>query len=299
MVVAVRLHGNRLIPMCTRTYWRTTSFGALLLFAPILAFAQPDAHDIVVRSVQADDATARLARYYTYHVRQSIKLFDGKGETKSTDTETTEVLFIGGKEYEHLIDKDDKPLKPEDERKESRKLDKAVREASKLSQDELNRRYAEYEKKQAEEREQMKSVPDAFDFQLVREEVLNGRPAYVISGVPKRGYHGKHHELLSKLRGTLWIDKQDYEWVRFEAETLDTISFGLFLVRLTKGSHIEFEQTWVNDEIWMPKRGSFNGSARLALVKKFNVAGEFAFSDYHKFQTDSKIVAVSEAAGSQ
>jgi hypothetical protein len=54
---------------------------------------------------------------------------------------------------------------------------------------------------------------------------------------------------------------------------------------------MEFEETRVNGEIWLPKRVSFQGSARLAMVKKFNIAEEVSFSNYRKYQADSKIVS--------
>lgn len=258
-----------------------------------LAFAQLDPHQIVARSVQADDETARLRRNYTYQVHDIHRELDGKGAVKITETHTTDVLFIGGKPYRHLIEKDDKPLSPAEAGKETRKLDKAVAEASRLSQDELDRRYAEFEKKRAQEREQLKFIPDAFEFKLLREEAVNGRTAYVIAATPRADYRGKHHEFLSKLQGTLWIDKSDYHWVKAEAETLDTISFGLFIARLAKGTHLQFEQARVNDEIWLPKGVRFTGSARVALLKNFNIAEEVTFSNYRKFQTDSKIVSTS------
>lgn len=271
----------------------------LILSGASLAFAQVDPREIVVRSLHADDESARLARNYTCQVRDVHKELDGKGNVRLTETTTTDVLFIGGKPYRHLIQKDDKPLSSDEERKESRKLDKAVAEASQLSQPELDHRFEEFEKKRAKEREELKYIPDAFDFKLVREEPLNGRPVYVITATPRSDYKGKDSGFLSKMQGTLWIDKADFRWVKVEAETLDTISFGLFLARLAKGTHLEFEAARVNGEIWLPKRASFAGSARLALVKKFNVAEEVTFSNYRKFQSDSKIVSASEVSGAQ
>jgi outer membrane lipoprotein-sorting protein len=266
---------------------------AFLAFAQTV-FAQMDPRAIVVKSVQADDEAARLARNYTYQVRDVHKELDGKGNVKSTEIDTAEILFIGGKRYRRLIQKNDQPLSADEESKESKKVDKAVAEVSRMSQEELDRRYGEFEKKRAADREQLKYIPDAFDFKLLREEAVNGRPAYVIAATPKRDYRGTHHEFLTKMQGTMWIDKEDFHWVKVEAETLDTISFGLFIARLAKGTHMEFEETRVNGEIWLPKRASFQGSARLAVVKKFNVAEEVSFSNYRKFQTDSKIVSTSE-----
>ena len=94
------------------------------------------------------------------------------------------------------------------------------------------------------------------------------------------------------MKGKIWIDKQDYHWARVEAEVIDTISFGAFLVRLAKGSHLEADQTRVNGEVWLPKRMEAEASARVALVKKFRGRIEITYSDYKKFQTDSRIISV-------
>ena len=60
------------------------------------------------------------------------------------------------------------------------------------------------------------------------------------------------------LRGKIWIDQKNYGWVKVEAEAIDTISWGFFVLRIHKGSRIAFEQTRVNDEIWLPKRVAVN-----------------------------------------
>ena len=71
---------------------------------------------------------------------------------------------------------------------------------------------------------------------------------------------------------------------------MDTISFGLFLARIAPGAKLVFEQTRINDEVWMPKRSYVEGSARLGLIKKLSVEQELTWSNFHKFQAESKII---------
>ena len=111
---------------------------------------------------------------------------------------------------------------------------------------------------------------------------------------PRAGYRGKEHGALSQMRGKLWIDKNDYRWVKAEAETLDTISFGLFIARLAPGSRLMFEQVRVNNEVWLPKRVAVSATARLGLIKKLNVEEETTWSNYRKFQTDSRVTSTAE-----
>ena len=63
------------------------------------------------------------------------------------------------------------------------------------------------------------------------------------------------------------------------------------MARLSKGARLNVQMTRVNDEVWLPKRIEANASARLALVKKYNVESDTSFSNYRKFQVESRVVA--------
>ena len=62
----------------------------------------------------------------------------------------------------------------------------------------------------------MREVPKAFDFQLMGEEVVNGRSAYILQATPHPGYQaqGKYGKMFAKVEGKLWIDKQDLGWIK-------------------------------------------------------------------------------------
>lgn len=256
---------------------------ALWLITAASLAAQTDPRDIVRRSVQADDNSTRLARDYTFLERTVVREMDSKANVTKTEDNTREIQFVKGKRYRRLIQKDGKPLSPAEEKKEQAKLEKATRSnAGSSPEDEAKRRA-----------DRLKEIPEAFDFALLRTEKLNGQEAYVIKARPRPTYRGKLRSVYSKMEGTLWIARSDYHWIRFEADLLDNISFGLFIAKVNKGAHIEFEQTRVNDEIWLPKQLRVTASARLAL-KKVNAAQETTFSNYRKFQTESKIVSSAE-----
>jgi hypothetical protein len=72
---------------------------------------------------------------------------------------------------------------------------------------------------------------------------------------------------------------------------VDTISVGLFLVRLAKGSRAAFEQTRVNDEVWLPRRLQVFASARLGLLKVLHIEHEVVYSKCREFQTGSFIIS--------
>ena len=79
--------------------------------------------------------------------------------------------------------------------------------------------------------------------------------------------------------------------MRLEAGTTETISFGWFLARLDPGAKLVFEQTRVNNEVWLPKREYERGTGRVGILKKVAMEEELIWSDYRKFRVESNVVA--------
>ena len=270
---------------------------ALLFTGACMCIAQ-DPRSLVVRAIAADDHSDRLARDYTYKVRDEIRDLDADGHVKAVHSTVDEVLYIGGKQYFRPLEKDGKPIDAVQSRKEQAKLDRAVAEASRLTEAERNKRLGEAERERAKRRAEFKDIPDAYDFKLVGETMIDGRGAYEIEARPRADYRGQLRGILHSLEGTLWIDKQDFIWVKFEAEVLKPFSLGWFLARVGEGTHLSYEMMRVGaagkDELWVPKDISLKASARLGLLKKVNVEQEITFSEYRKFQTDSRVISGEE-----
>lgn len=138
-------------------------------------------------------------------------------------------------------------------------------------------------RKQEEENTSIvQEVPKAFDFQVIGEEAVNGRSAYVLQPTPHPGYHaqGKYGNMFSKVAGKLWVDKQDLGWIKVDGQVIQPFSMGLFLVRLLRGSHITMEQTRVDDGIWMPERVEVRAAARIFFVKSLVIDRVLTYSEY-------------------
>ncbi len=275
---------------------RQSLLAALLLstIACILpaAFAEDAALAIVRRCVQKDQVNWQLARNYTYVRRTEERELDSNGQVKSTESKTVDVTILYGERYRRLIRKNDKPLDPGEEEKEQSRLKKFVEQRERESEQDKAKRTAKAEKDREKQREFLREVPDAFDFRQLADEVIDGKLVFVIQADPKPDFSPQLDEakILKKLRAKFWIDKSAYEWVKAEAETLDTISFGIFLIRVEKGSHFSFEQVRVNNEIWLLKHQHQAISGRLGLVKKVRMDVDVVYSSYRKFITESKVV---------
>jgi hypothetical protein len=243
-----------------------------------------------------DTENEKRLRDYTYIERQVENKLDGKGQTKSTEVRTYEVLEIYGEQVQRLIEKEDRPLDAKESAKEEEKIQKIIDKRKNESEADRKKREEKDEKERENGRKFVKEIADAYDFKLVGAEPVDGRQAWVIDGEPRPGFepHMKESKFLSKFHGRVWIDQGDLQLAKMDVECLDTISLGLFLARFHKGSRFRLEQTRVNDEVWLPRQLAVKVDVRLALLKNYNVDLEQAFHDYKKFRTSSKIVGMGE-----
>src|ERR1700749_714199 len=96
--------------------------------------------------------------------------------TASDDTkevEVGEVAPLYGTPYERLIRKNGHPLPAEEQRREDRKYQRALKERENETPAERAARIRKYD----ESREFIADVPEAFNFKLTGEETIDGRPA--------------------------------------------------------------------------------------------------------------------------
>lgn len=260
------------------------------------ALSQEQIRELIRTVAEKDIENDKRQRDYTYMQREEEHKLDGKGHVKSTETRTSEVLMIYGEQVERLVAKNDKPLSDKDAAKQEEKIQKIIDKRNKESDSDRKKRLAEEEKDREKGREFVKEVADAFDFRFVGVEQLDGRDTFVIDGDPRPGYqpHLKDARILPKFRFRAWIDKEESQWKKLDVQCIDTVSWGLFLARIHKGTRIEIEQTRVNNEVWLPKHVAFHVDARIALLKGFNLDEDITYRDYKKFRTDTKIIGVGE-----
>ena len=258
--------------------------------------AAQDARSIVLQAIENDRHQQDLAVNYTYLQRMETRVLDGGGKVKSTHSRTTDITRLEGSPYRRQVAIDDKPLPPREQRKEDEKLRASIEERRKETPADRERRLADWRRRQEKIRAPLKEIPDAFDLKLAGEETPEGRPVYVIDATPHPGYKPKSQatQYLPKVKARFWIDKAASQWVKIDVETLDTITFGGILLRLGKGGHFEVEQAYVNNEVWLPKKALVKASARVMLLLGLREEIEFAFTDYKKFQTDSRIISLGQ-----
>jgi hypothetical protein len=238
----------------------------------------------VQRAVALDAANARRIAEFTYLQRQQERQYDGSGKLKQTIVKTWEISFMEGSPYRRLVARNDQPLSPEERKSEDDRLRFTADQRRKESQADRQKRVAEWERHIEKQREPMQEVPDAFDFRWAAEETVAGEPAFVIDAAPKPGYKPRSSaaSYLPKLKARFWIAKKDFQWLKLQAETLDTIAFGGILLRLAKGGVLSIEQGRVEAGLCLPTHLSIDASARVALIKVVHTQADYTLSDYRR-----------------
>jgi len=244
-----------------------------LLVMGAAAYGQVDPTEIVSQSIRNYERNWRAARMDWAYTQTDV--------TKSDDTkeiEVSEVAPLGGTPYERLILKDGHPLPPAEQRKEERKYEKVRRQRENETPSEREERIRKYEN----ERAFVKDIPGAYNFSLVGEEVVAGRPAWVIEMTPKPEFTPStpHGAMLGHIEGKLWIDKQDVQWAKAEAHVIDTIGIGWILARIEPGTRFAVEQTRIEDGFWMPRHITITGSARVMVFHSKSIMEELSYSGY-------------------
>ena len=233
---------------------------------------------------------------YTYIERDEQHKLDGKGNVKSTESETFEIIEIYGKQLQRRIAKNDQPLSAKDAAKEEEKIQKAIEKRKNESDADREKREKREARDLEEGRQWVREIADAYNFRLVASEQIEGRDNWVIEGEPRLGFrpHLKYANYLPDFHGRVWIDKEDLQWTKMDVECINTASWGLFIARVHKGSRFIVEQTRVNDEVWLPRHAAVKVDVRVALFKNFNVDEDDTYRDYKKFRTSAKIVGMQE-----
>jgi uncharacterized protein YpuA (DUF1002 family) len=295
---------------------------AALLCAQVLAQAAPPAQETAEPVAASADSTSlsqdqirqlfretadhdmandKKQRDYTYVEREEDRRVDGKGRVKSAEIKTYDVMEIYGEQVQKLISKDDKPLSEKEAKKEDEKIQKLIDKRRKESAADREKRLRKEEKDREDGRKFVGEVADAYNFRFLGVESLDGRENYVIDAEPRADYkpHLKEAKILPKFRFRAWIDKDETQWRKLDIQCIDTVSFGLFLLRVHKGSRIVIEQTRVNGEVWLQKHITLNADFRLALLKNFDFNVDITDRDYKKFGSDTKIIVLGETHNRQ
>jgi hypothetical protein len=262
---------------------------ATLLAAVLpLMGAYPDGQEIIRKTAEFDRNNWPKARELNFREKVETVYLGSDDKPNKTESVVHEVIWLEGSPYRRVVERNGNALSADEEKFEADKL-KAVTGERKAETPEMRgRRIDEANKALDRNRPALREVPDAFVFTVVGEEVVNGRPSWVLTFTPKKGYtpKDKRARIFPSLRGKIWIDKHDYAWARAEAELFETFSFGWILVRVGKGSRAIVEQTRTPDGVWAQSAIRLNADARIGLVKHYRLRRQTIATNHTQDRTE-------------
>ena len=241
------------------------------------AGTQPDAAEIIRNSVQKIEADWKQAPQYSFVER------DVEGKRGGTPTiKTNEVLMIDGSQYDRLTAINDHPLSAAQQAEEENKLRAEILRRGRESDRERRRRVAKFLKEREQDHAMLKEMVDAFDFRPAGEATVSGHDCWIFDAVPKAGYQPKTREakVLSGMKGRLWIDKRQNQWVRVEAEVMRPVSLYGVLAKVGPGTHFFLEQAPVAGNLWLPTHFSMSVKASALGFINENSTDDETYRDY-------------------
>lgn len=246
----------------------------LILLAACLQGSPMDATSIVQRSVAANRRDWNAAPEYSYVECDR----DGDGGR------TYEVSMLLGFPYRRLVSIDGKPLSEANEEKQRSRLKQAFAQRRAESATVRAERTAKYERERKRNQLMMEQLATAFDFKLLGQEKAGRYDTYILEATPKPGYRPPNieTEVLTGMRGKLWIDKISFQWVKVEAEVVHPVSIAGFVARVEKGTRFELEKTPVAAGVWLPSHFAMESRARILGVVTRREKEEQTYSGYRK-----------------
>jgi hypothetical protein len=267
---------------------------------PPPALALPDIHAFLGQVRERLHSDDFLLDQYTFTEKQTERQLDAHGNVKRVTTSLYEVYPSPepGRTYRKLVERDGKALTAEELEKEDQKQEaKEARKAARLYGEDASRRASAESERRLKETRTIDELFRIYEFQIAGREALDGRGMVVVTFEPRPGVETQTRsgKILKKFAGRAWIDEEDRQLVRVEAELTDDLSFGFgLLAKLKKGARAQIQRRKVNDEIWLPAQAHFVGNARLFLVKGLHIDALSEYSDYKKFTVATEAAAIPE-----
>jgi len=255
----------------------------LLLAASGLVYAQPDARELIRRDVLAHDADWKALPDYSHRETDITEKVGATGEPKSS--KTFEVLMIDGSPYFKPMAVNGTPFSAQEREKEENKLKKEIARRQRETREERASRTEKFIRERQNEHLLMNEMVNAFNFNLVGKQQLNGHPAYVLEATPRPDYHPPNQKarVLAGMKGKLWVDERHYHWVKVEADVIHPVNFGWFIAKVDPGTRFEFEQAPVGSSgIWLPKAFVQVVNSKILGLITYRTREEELYTDYRR-----------------
>ncbi|HSB10071.1 MAG TPA: hypothetical protein VLM38_11350 [Blastocatellia bacterium] len=269
----------------------------------LTAFRYPQSDDArplpdlqaLMKSITANqEKIDEMRERYTCRLVEIERKHDGDGRVKGSDTRTYEVTPVGEEFVERLMSVNGKDLTAPEREKEDKRVQKEVEDIIKRrekKQQEKERARARGEKEKDDDDVTILDFLRISEITSVRREKFRGHEVIAFDFEPRKGFKAKNRseEIVNKLAGTIWVDEAAQQVARLEARLTDSFNIaGGLLASIAPSTAFVFEQDKIDDEVWMPSVMEANVALRLMVFAKMSRSLERRYTDYKKYQVDSK-----------
>ncbi len=220
----------------------------------------PSIPDLMRKVEDHQKQLEKVRENYTFTSARTVEDIDSNGHVTKTETEEDDDFFVNGHLIERAVKKNGKPLAGHDEEKETERVTKLVEKAEKTPPDQpLEGQTISVSR-----------LLDIMDVRNPRRETYRGRPTIVFDFVGRENAktHGLAEDASKKLQGTVWIDEAGLQVAHLEVSFNDKFRVGGgLLATVDKGTNFRFDQSPVEDGLWLPTGSEGMVQGRLLMVK--------------------------------
>lgn len=199
-----------------------------------------------------------------------------------TGSRTSAVLMIAGSPYYRLVQLNGEDLSPDQEAAEKRRLASVIEERQHETADEKTKRTAKYQKERQHDRQMLGQLTEAMNFTFAGHDVVDSHQVDVFEATPRPDYVPKSMEtqVLTGMKGKLWIDERSFRWVKVHAEVVKPVFMAGFLARVEPGTQFELQERPVNAEIWLPRLFTMQAHAKVLFLVNTSSATNESYFNY-------------------
>lgn len=213
----------------------------------------PAASNLLQRLVERAQTVARAGEtnHYTYEKRAVVEELDEKECVSKSTEKHYRVELIGGLPFPRLVKVQGRELSAKELEKENQR-ETAFRQ--RVTRVDMN--------KKAKRKEGLATpeLVERFDFQVMKREVVEGRPTLVMTFAPRTDAPEKTMEdkVFQKIFGTVWVDEHEAEVTKLDASVRGPVPLGWFgAVGSLHKFQATIERSRMADGVWVNRKSSF------------------------------------------
>jgi hypothetical protein len=247
-------------------------------------------HKMVDRANAWKEKDENEEKQLSYRERMAVDKLLPDGAPKDREEKVYEVVPVNGEPTPKLVEKNGKPPLPSDLREEEARLRKE-REASRKRKDADSDNTIELNEE----------LVGKYAFELVGEDVVEGRPVYTLTFKPKSKNLPVRRKLdyaLNRMAGKVWVDQEDYEIAKADMRLIESVQLWWGLLASLREFALKFEQAKLPDGCWFVQHFDMTVDVRF-LFTRVHLKQEDWLSDFKDSGSQESGVRSQKEAGTR